>query len=162
MDSEYSILTTDMEGSSSTSGILVNMKGEIIGLIPQNIGDEGTTITAYAISGIKALIQRLSNNETTAYLGIKGREVTESLSHTTGIPVGLLVTEVTQDSPAMLAGFKEYDVITDISGKKIRTVQDLENVLLKLKADNVITVTAMRQGAEGYAQVTFSVTLGEK
>ena len=62
----------------------------------------------------------------------------------------------------MLAGFKEYDVITDISGKKIRTVQDLENVLLKLKADNVITVTAMRQGAEGYALVTFSVTLGEK
>lgn len=162
VDSEYSILTTDMEGSSTTSGILVNMKGEIIGLIPQNIGDESTTITAYAISGIKALIQRLSNNETTAYLGIKGREVTESLSQTTGIPVGLLVTEVTQDSPAMLAGFKEYDVITDISGKKIRTVQDLENVLLKLKADNVITVTAMRQGAEGYAQVTFSVTLGEK
>ena len=62
----------------------------------------------------------------------------------------------------MLAGFKEYDVITEISGKKIRTVQDLENILSKLKANNVITVTAMRQGADGYAQVTFSATLGEK
>jgi len=162
VDSEYGILTTDIEGSSTSSGILVNIKGEIIGFIPQNIGDGGTTITAYSISGIKSLIQKLSNNETGAYLGIKGREVTESLSKTTGIPVGLLVTEVTQDSPAMLAGFKEYDVITEISGKKIRTVQDLENILSKLKANNVITVTAMRQGADGYAQVTFSATLGEK
>lgn len=162
LDAEYSILTTDIEGSSTSSGILVNMKGEIIGLIPQNISDGGTTITAYAISGVKALIQKLSNNETTAYLGIKGREVTESLSQTTGIPVGLLVTEVAQDSPAMLAGFKEYDVITEISGKQIRTVQDLENILSNFKANNVITVTAMRQGADGYAQVTFSAALGEK
>ncbi|MGN0361671.1 MAG: S1C family serine protease [Bilifractor sp.] len=161
-DAEYSILTTDIEGSTSTSGILVNMQGEIVGLIPQNMAENGNTLTAYAISDIKPLIERLSNNESVAFLGIKGREVTESLSKTTGIPVGLLVTEVEQDSPAMLAGCKEFDVIENISGTEIRTVTDLENLLGKLKANNVITVTAMRQGADGYAEVTFSVSLGER
>ncbi|MCC6095206.1 MAG: S1C family serine protease, partial [Eubacterium sp.] len=75
-DAEYSILTTDIEGSSSTSGILVNMKGEIVGVVPQNMAENGNTLTAYAISDIKPLIEKLSNNESVARLGIKGREVT--------------------------------------------------------------------------------------
>lgn len=162
-DHEYSLLTTDIEGSTTGSGVLVNLNGEIIGVITQGLHQEGgSTITAISISEIKSLIQSLSNNETVSYIGMKGRAVTEDISARTGIPLGLLATDIAQDSPAMLAGIKEYDVIQEIAGKEIRDMNDLSTIVGDLKGGDVVTVKAMRKGASGYADIHFTVTLSAK
>jgi S1-C subfamily serine protease len=162
-DHEYSLLTTDIEGSSTGSGILVNLNGEVIGVITQGLHQEGgSTITGISISEIKTLIQSLSNNETVSYAGIKGQEVTDDISTRTGIPLGLLTTDIAQDSPAMLAGIKEYDVIQEIAGQEIRNMNDLSKMIDSLKGGDVVSVKAMRKGASGYAEVNFSVTLSAK
>ena len=162
LDNEYNLLTTDILGSTDGSGILVNLDGEIVGIIAQSYSAKGNNVvTGIAISQIKKLIENLSNNVSRAYIGIRGQDVTEELSDKTGIPKGVLISSVTDDSPAMMAGMKEYDVIVKLGEQKVETIKQYHEQLGKHSAGEVVTVTAMRKGAEGYAEMTFDVTLGE-
>ena len=87
LDTEYNLLTTDINGSGEGSGVLINLDGEIIGIIAQSYSTEDKDIiTALAVSQIKDLIESLSNDEARPYIGIKGQDVTAQISHRTGIP----------------------------------------------------------------------------
>lgn len=163
IDTEYNLLTTDIIGSKEGSGILVNLDGEIVGIIAQNYSSEDKNIiTGLAISQIKKLIEQLSNNQQLPYLGIKGQDVTSEISEKTGIPKGILVKTVQPDSPAMMSGIKEYDVIVRFGDDKVSTVKQYHEKLSKCDPGQVIQVTAMRKGAEGYVEVPFEVVIGEK
>lgn len=162
LDNEYNLLTTDILGSTDGSGILVNLDGEIVGIIAQSYSAKGNNVvTGIAISQIKKLIENLSNNVSRAYIGIRGQDVTEELSDKTGIPKGILISRVADDSPAMMAGMKEYDVIVKLGEHKVETIKQYHEQLGKYSTGDVVTVTAMRKGAEGYAEMTFDVTMGE-
>lgn len=162
LDNEYNLLTTDILGSTDGSGILVNLDGEIVGIIAQSYSAKGNNVvTGIAISQIKKLIENLSNNVSRAYIGIRGQDVTEELSDKTGIPKGVLISRVADDSPAMMAGMKEYDVIVKLGEHKVETIKQYHEQLGKYSTGDVVTVTAMRKGAEGYAEMTFDVTIGE-
>ncbi len=156
-DVEYSLLNTDIEGSPDGSGVLIDLDGNIIGIISNSFGSNTGCITGLAISQLKEIIEGLSNNEEQNYAGILGQDVTQDISERTGIPRGVLVTEVVQDSPAMLAGIKEYDVIVGIGGQQVNTMRDYHKILRNLEADEPVSVTAMRRGKEGYAEITFEM-----
>ncbi len=162
LDNEYNLLTTDILGSTDGSGILVNLDGEIVGIIAQSYSAKGNNVvTGIAISQIKKLIENLSNNVSHAYIGIRGQDVTDELSDKTGIPKGVLISQIADDSPAMMAGMKEYDVIVKLGEHKIETIKQYHEQLQKYNTGDVVTVTAMRRGAEGYSEMTFDVTIGE-
>lgn len=162
LDTEYTLLTTDILGSPEGSGILINLQGEIIGIIAQTYSsDSKNIVTGLAISQIKALIESLSNNEARPYVGIKGQDVTEAISERTGIPTGILVNSVAVDSPAMFSGIMEFDVIVRIGEEKVQTLKQYQEQLSKCKPGDTIHVTAMRKGAEGYTEMEFDVTVGE-
>ena len=162
LDTEYNLLTTDINGSGEGSGVLINLDGEIIGIIAQSYSTEDKDIiTALAVSQIKDLIESLSNDEARPYIGIKGQDVTAQISHRTGIPKGVLVTAVQADSPAMLAGMKEYDVVVKIGEDEISSFRQYRDRLDQLTPGQTVLLTAMRRGAEGYAEGEFEVTGGE-
>ena len=162
-DVEYNILSTDIEGNSAGTGILINLEGQIVGIIAQRFGTNGSsTITGLAISQIKELLEDLSNNVSMPYLGVKGQNVTADISERTGIPVGVLVTEIAEDSPAMLAGIKEYDVIVGINETEIRTMAEYHRAVKLLEPEEVINVQAMRLGNEGYTDVAFDLTVSTR
>lgn len=162
LDNEYNLLTTDILGSTDGSGILVNLDGEIVGIIAQNYSAKGNNVvTGIAISQIKKMIENLSNNVSHPYIGIHGQDVTKELSDKTSIPKGVLISQIADDSPAMMAGMKEYDVIVKLGEHKIETIKQYHEQLEKYNAGDVVTVTAMRKGAEGYTEMTFDVTIGE-
>lgn len=64
------------------------------------------------------------------------------------------------DSPAMQADIRNADVIVEVNKEKVETVKGYQQQLKSCKAGSVIEVKAMRQGTEGYVEVTFEVTLG--
>lgn len=163
IDTEYNLLTTDIIGSKEGSGILVNLDGEIVGIIAQSYSsEEKNIITGLAISQVKTLIEKLSNNEQLTFVGIKGQDVTSEISERTGIPKGVLVNTVQPDSPAMMSGIKEYDVIVKFGEDKVSTLKQYRDKLDKCTPGQVVQITAMRKGAEGYVEVPFDVTIGEK
>ena len=132
----------------------------MVGIIAQQYAGNNHTITALAISKIKPLIEKLSNNETLPWIGISGQNVTQELSGETGIPRGVLVTSVEPDSPAMLAGIKEYDVVIRVNEMPVYRVQEYQKIVDGLKPEQEVTVLAMRKGAGGYKEISFPVVCG--
>lgn len=162
VDNEYHLLTTDIMGDSEGSGVLISMEGKIVGVIVQSFAMEKDrdVVTALPISELKDMIERLSNKEDLIYLGIRGQDIVSELSQKTGIPKGVYVNAVEEDSPAMQGGIQNGDVVVKVQENSVENLRQLRNELNKYKAEQKITVTAMRKGAEGYVEIVFDVTVG--
>ena len=161
VDSNYKLMTTDLYGSTQASGVLVNTRGQVIGIIDNsyNSMDIKNIISAIGISEVKPLIQNLSNNLPIPYMGVKGVSVTTSVNASYGVPYGAYVTEVILDSPAMLAGIQSGDVITEFDGTPITNFSDLTKAILNSQKDKVVKLKVERETNNGYTDMTIKVTL---
>ena len=162
VDGEYRLITTDMYGGKSGSGILINMDGEVVGIIEQEYAsDDHHSITAIPISPLKSLIEKLSNNSALSYIGIHGLDISEKAAEAQDIPSGVYVSSVEEDSPALQAGLQPGDIITSVGLGSSVTLRSLhENIMNRSPGDNV-EVTVMRQGSSKYAEFDFVITIGE-
>ena len=161
VDGEYSLLITDMERSENGSGVLLNLNGQVIGLLEDtylNSSNENA-LTAYAISDMKEIIEHLSNSQDLVYMGIHGTDVTEEISEAQGIPIGVYVSGVEPESPAMSSGIQAGDIITEINSREISSISQVQEMMLKFSMGQVIRVMIMRQGRDGYKEIECSVTV---
>ena len=160
-DSSYNILTTDILRSSNGSGVVADWSGKIVGLLQEKTEVEGqdNTIQAYGISDVKDLIEHLSNNQDIVYMGIVGADVTTSISEQENIPIGVYVSEVSLDSPAITAGIQPGDIITEINGQAIVNLKDIVATVLKCSSGQTVDVRYKRADASGYQDLQASVTL---
>lgn len=161
VDSNYKLMTTDIYGSTQASGVLINMHGQVIGIIDN--GYNGTDIknilSAIGISEMRPLIQNLSNGLAIPYFGVKGVSVTTSVNASYGVPLGAYVTSVVLDSPAMLAGIQSGDVITEFDGQPINTFGDLTKAILDCEKEEKVKIKVERETPNGYTNMTVKVTL---
>ena len=162
LDNEYHLLTTDIMGNNEGSGVLVGTDGSIVGIIAQPFctAKDKNVVTALPITELRKTIEQLSNNESIMYLGIRGQNIESDLSQKTGMPKGIYVNAVEEDSPAMEGGIQNGDVIIKMQDVNVETLSDLRKELDKCEEKQKIQVTAMRKGAEGYVEIVFDVTVG--
>lgn len=160
VDAEYTILMTDMLRHAGADGVLINLKGEVVGILhnEQQTENRQACLSAYAISDIKSLLEHLSNNQDVVYLGIKGTSVTEE-AFQQGIPEGIYVTEVELDSPAMKGGIQSGDVIQAINGQNVTTMAELSDVLQRLSNKQNITIECSRLTKDGYKKANYQASL---
>jgi len=163
IDNTYKVLTTDIVGSENSSGALLNLNGEIVGLIMQDYSSDGdeNTLIAVSISELKKLIEMLSNGRDIPYLGMRVATATERISKEYDIPKGVYVKEVLLDSPALEAGLQTGDVITEMDGEEITSVEAYEDKVLSLKPGDSIEIAVKRQGMDEYSRVEYTVTAGK-
>lgn len=163
-DSGYKYMTTNIYGSNNASGVLINLKGQIIGIIDMsyNSADIRNLVSAVGISELRKVVEKLSNDSSIAYFGVYGVDVTEKANQELGVPFGAYITEIDMDSPAMNAGIQSGDVITKIRENEISNYQDLVNALLSEEPEKELSIQLMRQGPEGYTEMKLNVTLGIK
>ncbi|MDE7445010.1 MAG: S1C family serine protease [Lachnospiraceae bacterium] len=159
-DANYSILTTDIVGSREGSGVLVNLSGEVIGIVIQDYGNDSGTLTALSISQLKDMIERLSNGRDIPYLGLKLSTVTSYIQTAYDIPKGVYIKTVAMDSPAMAAGLQSGDVIVAVGGQEVDTVQGYRNRLSELTPGTEVEIEIMRQGAQGYTGMSVTAVVG--
>ena len=88
-------------------------------------------------------------------------DVTEEIEEQ-GIPKGLYVKNVDADSPAMAAGIQSGDVIMSVGDAEVSAYSVYHRALMECSVGNEITVRGQRQGADGYVDIEFSVTVGSK
>ncbi|WWR15727.1 trypsin-like peptidase domain-containing protein [Lachnospiraceae bacterium JLR.KK008] len=162
VDSKYKLITTDMYGSQSSTGVLVNLQGQIIGIIEQDYNDSQmkNMIAAFGISELKNTIERLSNGIEQAYIGIYGTDVTEEANENLQVPFGAYVTGIEMDSPAMQAGIQSGDVIVRLNGKEVGSYEEYISVLSECIADSTVGITIVRKNQEEYKSMNLQITLG--
>ncbi len=161
-DADLQILTTNIYGSSNATGILVNLKGQTVGIITQDAAETGVKnlISAYGISDIKESIERMANGQDRAYLGIYGTDVTPEAMVSFSIPQGAYVTGIEADSPAMECGMQSGDVITMIGTNEIRSFSDFESAMERCQPGDETVITVERASRREYTEMTFEVKLG--
>ncbi|MDE7341691.1 MAG: S1C family serine protease [Lachnospiraceae bacterium] len=164
VDSAYKLMSTDMYGSKNATGVLVDLKGMVIGIIDNsyNSSDRGNLISAYGISELKRTIAKMSNNQYRAYLGIHGADVPLEAILESDVPRGAYIKEIEMDSPAMTAGIQSGDVIVQINDTEIATYSELLNELYNSSPEDVVTITLMRQGIDSFQEMKVTVTLARR
>lgn len=162
-DRNYKILQTDISGSKNASGVVFNLDGQIVGIITSNKtnSDIGNVIYAYGITDLIRIMNKMSNSNKVAYLGISGIDVTSEANRIQGVPFGGFVTKVDMSSPAMLAGIQQGDVITGINDRDVAVFQDYTSALMLFEPGQTVTVTVMRQSQDEYKEMNFTIEVGE-
>lgn len=164
VDSSFTQITTDIYGSTKATGVLVNTAGEVIGWVDMGINrsDSPNLIRGVGITGIKPLIEKMSNEMHAGFLGVHCTDVPEEISREQGIPEGAYVIRTDIDSPAMDGGIQSGDVITDVGGSRISSFDVLMSILGQSRAGRQLNITVMRANQNVYRPVNLSVTLTER
>ncbi len=162
-DQNYEMFTTDIYGSSDATGIIISLRGEVLGIIDQshNSNDMRNLISAIGISDIKKTIERMSNGRPRVYLGINGIDVTEDASNISGVPKGAYVTGIVMDSPAMNAGIQSGDVIVRMGNTDIDSFSDFTEIIERSEPSVTTQISIMRQSGNEYREIGLDVTLEE-
>lgn len=79
-----------------------------------------------------------------ARLGVMTQPVTDQLATYFGVKNGVLVTQVTENSPAAKAGIKAGDVITAVNGTPVTSAGDISRHLEGVEADKTVAVELTR------------------
>ncbi len=156
----------------NSGGALLNMNGELIGINSVKVSSSSVEGMGYAIpiSDVQSIIEELMLKETRevvaeekqGYLGIKPIDVTNDIYETYGMPVGVYIYNIYEDSPAEAAGLVKGNIITKFDGQTVKNREALMSLLTYYRAGETVDIVAMVQSAEGYVEKTFQVTLGTK
>lgn len=137
----------------NSGGPLLNLRGEIVGIntaIASNSGGYQGIGFAIPSNQAKWVTSQLIESGVVkrAYLGVAIREVNGELAEQLGVHGrdGVLVQEVTPDSPAAKAGFEPGDVITHYAGKAVHSPRDLQHLVERTPIDGKETVKVLRDG----------------
>ncbi len=146
----------------NSGGPLVNLRGQVIGINsaiigPANVGI-GFAIPANMAKGVMdSLIA--GGKVDRGYLGVNSQDMTPELARTfdfTG--TGVVITEVSPDSPAAKAGLATGDILTKIDGRAIGTHNALRNAVAATPPGKKIDVEVVREGK----RITLEATLGSR
>lgn len=156
----------------NSGGALLNMKGEVVGINSNKIGGSAVEGMGYAIpiSAASPIIAELMLKETKnkvaeeerGYLGISGISVTEEVSEAYGMPEGVYISQVYENTAAAAAGLRKGDIIVEFDGDKISSMDILQKTLEFYAKGDVVDVTVMSPGIGGYESRTVQMTLGNK
>lgn len=158
-DSNYKLITTDIYGSANGSGVLMDMKGQVIGIIAmkENTSDMGNALCAIGISELKKIITKMGNGIEIPYAGIVGTDVTIEIHNTQDIPYGAFIKEIYMDSPAMLAGIQRGDVIVSVNDKNVDRFATYTNAIMNAHPGEDVSITVKRPSQDEYKEMTFKV-----
>jgi len=161
-DRSFTVLATDIAVSPRGTGMLFNQRGDVIGMILPNIGPvpDSPSANAMAMTDVREIVQHLLQGGSIPYVGIYGYTIDEQIAEFMSIPMGVFVTQVVMDSPAMGAGILNGDVIVQIGETETLTIQAYQRALLEHNVGDTVLFRGRRQGAVGYIDIEFEVVLG--
>lgn len=162
VDNNFKLLTTSIYGSTSASGVIINLKGQILGIIDNsyNASDMKNLVSAIGISELKQVVEKLSNGVPIAYLGVRGTDIPELANSRQGVPYGAYVTSIEMGSPAMNVGIQSGDVIVQFGENQILSMEDLTKALYKAEPESNVTLIIERRGQDEYREMEISLDLG--
>ena len=172
--STMTLIQTDAAiNPGNSGGALLDRDGRLIGINVAKLSDSDVEGMGFAIpiSQVRDIIDELSlikgiggddkvSEEDYPYLGVQLKDISENMVTNYGMPAGILVYYVEENSPAQVAGIMNNDVITSFDGHTVRTYEDLNQLLPYYAGGTTVTLTVSRMEQGSYQEQTVEVTLG--
>ena len=87
-----------------------------------------------------------SEKKDKGYLGISIANLNKAESSISGIPYGVKITRVMEDSPAEQSGLKEYDIIQEFNHQKVENTENLYDLVRKTEPETKVKISFLREG----------------
>ncbi len=167
------LLQTDATiNPGNSGGPLLNMHGQVIGINTLKLTDEFEGIgfaipSMYAKNVVEAIIKNGGNVDfdpengyvsvdETPQMGIaNSQEITKYMSSVYGVPTGVQILLLEQGCSLEKSGARVGDIITEMNGVKINTLDELREQRDKVKPREEATVKVYRNGE--YYDITFKM-----
>nr|WP_224381073.1 trypsin-like peptidase domain-containing protein [Clostridium perfringens] len=130
----------------NSGGPLINSKGEVIGInTAKKVGEDIEGIGfAIPINEVKTRLGSLS--KPILKLGITARTVTPELAKENNIEEGIYVVGVQEFSPAEKSGLKIGDLIIAFGGKRVKTLEELNQIKSQYNDGDSVPIEIIRDG----------------
>lgn len=170
-DNTQLIQTDAAINGGNSGGALLDMNGHVIGINSAKVSESGVEGMGYAIpiSYAQPILEDLMNKKTrtetvseedSAYIGITGESVSSEMTEFYGIPKGIFITEVGEDSPAEEAGLQKGDIITKFDGSSVTRMSDLKEMLAYYAAGEEVKLVVSTADNGEYKEREVTLTLG--
>lgn len=159
----YTCIQTDAAiNSGNSGGALVNGEGKVIGINTLKLSGTGIEGIGFAIpinstTDITSQLIQYSKVKR-PFIGISGIDLNAETAKTYNLVEGVYVKSVEDFSAAEKAGLKAGDVIIEVEGKSIKTMDELNEVKNSHKIGDELKLKINRNGTE--KEIT--LTLGEQ
>jgi serine protease Do len=163
-DYENFIQTDAAINPGNSGGPLVDLDGKVVGMNTAIFSQSGGYMGigfAIPINMAKSIKDQLiqTGSVVRGYLGIVIQDLTPELAKSFGMKdqKGILVAQVSEDSPAEKAGMKQGDVIVEFDGKPVDQVGPFRNEVALKAPGSKENITVLRNGE----RKVLSVTIGQ-
>ena len=147
----------------NSGGPAFNLQGEVIGVNTAIFSPSGGSVgIGFAIPAevTQDVVDSLksSGTVTRGWLGVQIQPVTEEIAESLGLPdaKGAIVSDVTEGSPALAAGFRPGDTILKANSEDISDARDLAKKVARIAPNKAINVEIIRDGKP----MTLAVKIG--
>lgn len=163
-DNELDLFNTSIVDNKNSDGIVVDLKGQVVGVITQKLKEKGyeDLNTVIGISRLKQIIKAMGDKEPRLYCGVKTVDMTSDTKVQHKVPNGIYVKDVLADSPAFKAGIQNGDILLKVGDVNIASSNSFFDIINKYKSNDKIRIKVQRTVKGKDTSLTLVVTLSEK
>ena len=170
-----SMIQTDAAiNQGNSGGALVNTRGELIGINAMIYSQTGSNI-GYGFAIPTAIMNKAVEDfkkygsYQRAMIGIQGGSVKDYVDamkdqdkdvQDYGTMEGVRIDKVIEDGAAADGGLEKEDVITEVDGKKVKTMGDLQAIIAQKRPGDKVTVKYLRNKKEKSVSLTLKNAQG--
>ena len=160
-DYEDFIQTDAAINPGNSGGALLNLNGELIGIntaiLSRSGGYQGIGF-AIPSNMAKAIMESLVKygKVVRGWLGVSTQDLDQDLAEAMGLSDtnGVLITDISENSPAAQAGIQRGDVILKVNGDEMTSTGRLRNTIAALGAGSNVEIAIAREDVEKIFKVT--------
>jgi len=152
-DYEDFIQTDAAINPGNSGGPLINLKGEAVGINSAIFSKSGGYMGigfAIPINMVKEIKDQLitAGKVSRGYLGVAIQDITSELKETLDLKSaeGVLIADVSKDSPAEKAGLRRGDVVVEFDGQKVLNVGQFRNMVSLTPPGAEAKIVVIRDG----------------
>ena len=147
----------------NSGGPLINTYGQVVGITSSKLVEDGYEGIGFSIpinTALPILDDLMQHGRVTgrAQLGITVVEVSSSEASYYGIPMGLQIRSINEDSDVGRQGAEVGDIITSIDGWAITSRTDCSDILAQHQPGDTVEISLYRASRTGRGQ-TFTITV---
>ena len=155
--------------SGNSGGPLVNCHGQVIGIntlkisaFTDNAGVEGLGF-AIPSTTVKEIVDQLIHQGYVSgrpTLGLLGETVSRFEQYYYGIPAGLYIIRVDNDSHACQLGIEVGDILVSVNGQRITSQSELDSLVYSMQIGDTVEAVIYRGGSQYRITLTLTESKG--
>lgn len=163
-DNRLDLFNTSIYNNDNSDGFIINLNGEVIGIITRNLKEDlnKNLSTALGISKIRLIITKLANQTPRIYFGVRTEDMTETAKTEHGVDHGIYVETVQANSPAFAGGLKNGDIIHAVDDNIVVSTNRFYNIISEYSPGSKVKVKVKRTSNTNEKDLILDVIVQEK